>query len=198
MEVVLPLPTADLSDAHIGSLDDVTHHQQQQKPRAVPRGAFRPYGAVERFAGRVHVVACAASNAAVRAALETPGQNRVLVVKPFDAQAARRCAYLGGNLGALCVKNGWAGVVVAGMVRDSEEMRATAGLGVMALGTCPLKSSRNPDDPERAAAEAKEGVDLSAPAGVAVGAAGWAVVREGDVLYVDGDGFVISDRVLAL
>jgi regulator of ribonuclease activity A len=202
-ETVTPHPTADLADAHIGSLDDVMTQQQQQpnnaKPRAVPRGAFQSYGSVPRFAGRAHVVAVGACNTPIRTALEKPGQKRILVVKVCDPQAARRCAYLGDNLAALCVSNGWAGVVVAGMVRDTEAMRAMPGLGVVALGSSPLKSSRRETEggDEAARQEAQEeGVDLSA--GVAVGAAGWAVVRDGDVLYVDPDGFVISDRVLEL
>jgi regulator of ribonuclease activity A len=204
------LPTADLADKHIGSLDDVLSQQQQQQqstsppspsppppPRAVPRGAFASFGPQTCFAGRAHVVACFRSNAAVRAALETPGRGRVLVVKVCDPLALKRCAFLGDNLAALLVANGWAGAVVAGNVRDAAAMRALPGLGVVALGSCPLKSGRTPDDPGASASEAAEGVDLRAAGdGAAAGAAGWAVVREGDVLYVDGDGFVISDRIL--
>lgn len=214
---VPPLPTADLADKHIGSLDDAlaqpppsagaetaegaTTPPPRLRCNAVPRGAFQSYGPLRTFAGRAHIVACFRSNAPVRAALETPGRGRVLVIKPCDPLAALRCAFLGDNLAALVLQNGWAGVVVAGSIRDSQAMREMAGLGVVALGTSPLKSGRvvTPEDAERAGVETAEGVDLrSAAADGSVGAAGWAVVREGDVLYVDDDGFVISDRVLEL
>lgn len=207
------LPTADLADKHIGSLDDAlsplpaaaeaaTPTPPPLRCTAVPRGAFSSYGPLRSFAGRAHIIACFRSNAPVRSALETPGRGRVLVVKLCDPLAARRCAFLGDNLAALVVQNKWAGVVVTGFVRDSQAMREMAGLGVVALGTSPLKSGRvvTEEDAERARLEAAEGVDLRSASEQhqAIGAAGWAVVREGDVLYVDGDGFIISDRVLEL
>lgn len=206
--VVPPLPTADLADKYIGSLDDAlvttaaapptSSPSPRSRCSAVPLGAFCAYGPVRAFAGIAHVVACLRSNAPVRAALEQPGNGRVLVVKPCDPLAARRCAFLGDNLAALVVKNGWAGVVVAGPIRDARAMREMENLGVVALGTSPLKSGRqvSEEDARRCEAEAAEGVDLMG--GGTCGAAGWAVVREGDVLYVDEDGFVISDAVLEL
>jgi len=203
MPRIQPLPTADLADAHVGSLDDDAR-QRPQAVRPVPRGAYRTFGRLAAFAGRAHVVACLRSNGAVRAALEErPGDGRVLVVKVCDADAARRCAFLGDNLTALLVASGWAGAVVAGGVRDAAAMRGMAGLGVVALGACPLKSARAPDPAGRCADEAAAGVDLSggataAPSGAAAAAADWAVVRTGDFLYVDEDGFIISDRELSL
>jgi regulator of ribonuclease activity A len=198
---VQPLATADLADKHIGSLDDAL---QASPPtvRAVPRGAFRSFGPVAAFAGRAVIVACLRSNSTVRTVLEQPGDGRVLVVKICDPLAARRCAFLGDNLAALLVANGWAGAVVAGSVRDAAAMRGIDGLGVVALGACPLKSARAPMSPHEVdlcASEAGEGVDLRAAGdGSASGAAGWAVVRSGEFLYVDEDGFVISDRELSL
>ena len=71
-------------------------------------------------------------------ALEEQGNGRVLVV---DAGASYRCAVLGDNLAAMAVKNGWSGLVVNGCIRDSEDI-GTMELGVKALATYPLKSSK--------------------------------------------------------
>lgn len=60
------------------------------------------------------------SNPAVRKTLSEPGAGRVLVV---DAGASMRCAMVGDRLAEYAYKNGWAGVVVNGCVRDSDEIR---------------------------------------------------------------------------
>ena len=78
---------------------------------------------------------CYESNPLVRKALEEPGNGRVLVV---DAGASLRCAVLGDNLAANAQRNGWAGIIVNGCIRDSETIKGMAGLGVKALATHPL------------------------------------------------------------
>ena len=50
-------------------------------------------------------------------------------------------ALVGGNIGALAEKNDWAGVVVNGCVRDSEEL-AEQEVGIKALATHPRKSEK--------------------------------------------------------
>ena len=50
-----------------------------------------------------------------------------------------RCALVGGNLAVLAAKNDWAGIIVNGCIRDSEEMAAQP-VGVKALATNPRKS----------------------------------------------------------
>ncbi|HBD32057.1 MAG TPA: ribonuclease, partial [Cupriavidus sp.] len=64
-----------------------------------------------------------------RATLETPGAGRVLVV---DGGGSMRCALVGGMLGVLAEKNGWAGIIVNGCVRDSEELKV-CDVGIRAL-----------------------------------------------------------------
>lgn len=209
---IIAHPTADLADKHIGSLDDApaVASAPERRVAAVRRGDYRSFGPLRAFAGVAVVVACRASNAPVRSILEASGHGQVLVVKVCDPVAARRCAFLGDNLAALVVKNGWAGVVVAGCVRDSEVMRTMPGLGVVALGTSPLKSARaaaasgktEEDDEaqsEGADEEERAGVDLRPAADAVFGDEdGWAFVRNGDILYVDEDGFIISDERLEL
>ena len=127
------------------------------------------------FAGPVSTVKCHEDNSLVKAALDEPGAGRVLVV---DGGASLRRALLGGNLAAAAARNGWAGVLVDGCVRDVAEL-AAAPVGILALAVMPL-----PTD--------KRGQGLR---DVAVQIQGvW--VRPGDWLYGDADGVVVAAQPL--
>lgn len=80
--------TCDLCDANKASTDG--------NFRVLPP-VFRDYGKRIKFAGPVTTVKCFEDNSLVKAALDTPGQGRVLVV---DGGASLRRALVGGNLGA--------------------------------------------------------------------------------------------------
>jgi regulator of ribonuclease activity A len=97
------MPTADLCDARPGDA-------------RVVAPLFRDFGGACAFAGPISTVKAHEDNTLVRKALEEPGAGRVLVV---DGGGSLRCAMLGGNLAELAHKNGWAGVVVYGCVRDN-------------------------------------------------------------------------------
>ena len=86
--------------------------------------------------GKISTIKCFEDNSLVREAVAEPGEGRVLVV---DAGGSRRCAMLGDLLAAKAVENGWAGVLMNGLIRDSADI-ARMDLGVKALGTHPLKS----------------------------------------------------------
>jgi regulator of ribonuclease activity A len=137
----------------------------------VAEPGFRDFGKRRRFSGRISTVSCPDDNSQVRIALETPGEDRVLVV---DGNASSNCAFLGDQLAALACKNGWSGVVINGCIRDSE-LVATVGIGVKALGTHPKKSLKRGlgerDIPVRFA-----GVEF----------------KPGDYLYADPDGIVVT------
>ena len=116
--------TTDLSDAH---------------PEAqVCQPVFADFGGRLAFHGPVATLKVFEDNVEVRAMLEEPGEGRVLVV---DGGGSDRCALVGGNLGVLGVKNGWAGIVVFGCVRDSSELEQ-CDLGIKALGLHPRKSEK--------------------------------------------------------
>ncbi|MFN4004034.1 MAG: ribonuclease E activity regulator RraA [Hylemonella sp.] len=165
-----PVPsfsTCDLCDAH---RHDATADLRVLSP------LLRSFGGVPAFGGPVVTVKCYEDNSLVKAAVESPGQGRVLVV---DGGGSLRRALLGGNLGAAAARNGWAGVVIDGCVRDVAELAAHA-VGIRALGSVPLPTDRQ-----------GQGVrDLSVQIqGV------W--VRPGDWLYADADGIVVAARRLA-
>lgn len=136
---------------------------------------FRDFGARRRFAGPVVTVQCLDDNSLVKAAVEGPGDGRVLVV---DGGASLRRALLGGNLGAAAARNGWAGVVVDGCVRDVAEL-AVCETGIRALGSMPLPTERR-NQGLRDTVVQVQGV----------------TVRPGEWLYADEDGTVIADRPL--
>ena len=123
------LVTGDLCDAHKADSDGSF--------RVLPP-VFRDYGQRVRFAGLVSTVQCFEDNSFVKAALETPGQGRVLVV---DGGASLRRALVGGNIAAAAARNGWAGVVVDGCVRDSAAL-ARCDIGIRALALVPMPTER--------------------------------------------------------
>ncbi len=138
--------------------------------------ALLDFGGRVAFSGPVSTLRVREDNALVRAALEEAGAGRVLVV---EGGGSLRCALLGGNLGLLAERHGWAGVVVWGAVRDVAELRGRA-LGVRALGTCPRRS-------------AKAGVgerDVSVTLGETR-------VAPGEWLTADADGVVVSEQAPA-
>ena len=156
--------TCDLCDAH------KTHIGHSDGAFRVLPPVFHDYGARRKFCGPVVTVKCFEDNTPVKAAVESPGQGRVLVV---DGGGSLRRALLGGNLGAAAAKNGWAGVVIDGAVRDTAEL-AACDTGIRALALIPLPTDRK----------------APGQTGVAVQIQGvW--VRPGDWLYADADGIVV-------
>lgn len=161
------VPTCDLCDAHKGDSSGAF--------RVLPP-VFQAYGGRAAFAGPVRTVKCFEDNTSVKALLEGPGHGAVLVV---DGGGSLRRALVGGNIAAAAARNGWAGVVVDGCVRDVAELAAT-DLGLRALALMPLPTER------RQSGQVDVPVQVQ---GVAV--------RPGDWLVADADGIVLLDRAPA-
>jgi regulator of ribonuclease activity A len=159
-----PNVTCDLCDLHKGDLSGAF--------RVLPP-VFRDFGGRTAFAGPVVTVQCFEDNSLVKAALEGPGEGRVLVV---DGGGSLRRALVGGNIGAAAARNGWAGVVVDGCVRDVAEL-ADCDVGIKALAAMPLPTER------RNAGQRDVGVRVQ---GI------W--IQPGDWLVADADGIVVLDR----
>lgn len=153
-----PTPaTTDVSDAH---------------PEAqVCDPVFQSFGGRVAFSGPMATLKVFEDNALVRAAVEQPGEGRVLVV---DGGGSLRCALLGGNLAVLAADNGWSGVVVNGAVRDVDEIDAQP-IGVRALAAHPRRSEKGTH---------------SGQVGRPVVFAG-VVFREGEWLLADRDGIIV-------
>lgn len=136
---------------------------------------FQQYGQYTAFCGPAKTIKVHEENVQVRAALETPGLGRVLVV---DGGGSMVCALLGGNLAKLAEKNGWAGVVVNGCVRDVAEINACR-IGVRALASHPQKSGKRGDG--------QEDIALTI-ADVHIAPGAW--------IYADADGVLVADFAL--
>ena len=136
---------------------------------------LRDYGGSTSFYGSLITVKVFEDNVLVREALETDAQGRVLVV---DGGGSTRCALLGDRLAQLAHENGWAGIVVDGCIRDSDEI-SRIPVGVKARHAVPKKST-------------KRGIGER---DVPVRFAGL-TFTPGHYLYADQDGIVVADRDL--
>jgi regulator of ribonuclease activity A len=144
---------------------------------------FRDFGGIKKFAGPVETVKCFEDNTLVKAAVDSSGvldtpQGRFAKVLVVDGGGSLRRALLGGNLGAAAARNGWAGVVIDGCVRDTAELAGHA-VGIRALAAMPLPTEKRNEGQANVAVQV-QGV--------------W--VRPGDWLYADEDGIVVASKAL--
>ncbi len=154
--------TADLYDQH-------TNLVQVALP------IFNDYGGKKIFYGPASTVRVFEDNSLVRAALEEPGDSRVLIV---DGGESLNCALVGDLLAQLGRDNGWEGIIVSGCIRDSA-LIAGIDIGVKALNTNPRKSVK------------KGAGDRDIPVTIA-----GVTFNPGAYIYADEDGILISDQPL--
>lgn len=137
---------------------------------------FHDFGGAAAFHGPIATLKVFEDNALVRATLERPGEGRVLVV---DGGGSLRCALVGGQLGQLALRHGWAGLLVNGCVRDRAELAALA-LGVKALAAHPRRSEKGLHSGQADRVVEFAGVRFA----------------PGDWLYADRDGVVVAARAV--
>jgi regulator of ribonuclease activity A len=154
--------TADLVDAH----GDVVRSCEAQ---------FRQYGGRVRFHGPIRTIQSTEDNALVKQTLATAGDGAVLVI---DGGASLRSAMVGDLIAASAQKNGWAGLVIWGAVRDTVAL-GSLDIGIKALGSNPWKSSKNGTG------------QIDVPVSF-----GGVEFRPGSWLYSDEDGILVSSRRL--
>ena len=159
--------TCDLCDTHE---DMIASGTLQPLPPL-----FRYFGKRNSFAGPARTLKVFEDNALVRSTLETPGEGKVLMV---DGGASLRSALVGGNLGALAEKNGWAGIIVYGAVRDTVELGA-CDVGILGMATIPRRSAR------KGVGDKDIAVNI-----------GGVIVHPGDMIYADVDGVLVSKEKL--
>lgn len=96
---------------------------------------WRSYGLRRAFAGGIRTVRCHEDIALLREALARPGHGQVMVV---DGGGSLVRALFGDRMAGVAIRNGWAGIVVNGAIRDVAELD-TMDIGVKALGTVPRR-----------------------------------------------------------
>ena len=117
--------TADLIDAHGDQLQSCAVQ-------------FRQFGRRRMFHGPIRTIRTLEDNALIKQMLATPGLGAVLVV---DGGASLRTALLGDVLAGSALRNGWAGIIIHGAVRDVVAL-GQLDLGIKALGSNPRKSAK--------------------------------------------------------
>ena len=156
--------TSDLSD----ECPDTTSVCQLQ---------FRSFGLRAHFAGPCATLRVQEDHRPVLRRLSTPGAGRVLVV---DVGGSLRIGVFGDRLATLAAKNGWAGLVIHGVIRDSKTVNGI-DIGVKALGTTALRNAT-----EQPGAE--DDVSLTF---------GGVTFRPGEWIYCDADAVLISPEAIS-
>lgn len=136
---------------------------------------FLNLGRHSHFSGQAVTIKCHEDNSLVKACVEEAGEGQVIVV---DGGGSRRRALLGDMLAEKAANNGWSGLVINGVIRDVDEIGATA-LGVQALGTCPVKTEKLGVG-QRDVVLSIGGVDIA----------------PGDYIYADNNGVLVSKVAL--
>ena len=135
---------------------------------------FRHFSMQTSFWGQIETVRCFEDNSRVKEVLSQPGTKRVLVV---DGRASLSRALLGDIIAQSAQNNQWAGVVINGVIRDSQVIARMTNLGVIALGTNPRKSDR------KGAGSVGEAVEFTGLR-----------FEPGHFIYVDPDGIIVSKK----
>lgn len=151
----------------ISTADIVDEHGDHA---AVCQLDLRQFGGVTAFAGVIATVRCHEDNVLLRECVSGPGDERVLVV---DGGGSPHVALLGDNLAGIARRNGWAGIVVNGCVRDVATLRKLE-IGIRALGSNPRRSAK--------AGGGEVGVVVSF---------GGVTFTPGAMLHADDDGIVV-------
>jgi regulator of ribonuclease activity A len=107
----------------------------------VCRLQFRLFGHRRAIEGRIRTLRSFEDNALLKTTLAAPSTGEVLVV---DGGGSLRTALMGDMIANSALKNGWAGVIVNGSIRDSAQIQAM-DFHVKSLGTNPRKSAKRGD-----------------------------------------------------
>lgn len=137
---------------------------------------FNAYGGIQKCSGIIATCRLIDNNTELIRLLKTAGENRICVVDV----AGKYVAVVGDKLMGLAAKNGWSGIVVNGYVRDIQNTQ-NIPVGLWALGVCPKKAIE-PNSGTWGERLSFAGVELD----------------EGDFIYIDSDGIIVSKEALCL
>ena len=147
----------------------------QDKKIQVLSNEYKNYGGLKKCAGKIITVKLDKSNWRLLEILrDEDGEKKIVVVE----NARYFYGVVGDKLMAFAKKNNWQGIILNGYVRDTAYTK-DIDVALYAIGTCPL---RNFDK-----TESSRGNQLSF---------GGVTFNEGDYLYADCDGVIISKEKL--
>ncbi len=142
------------------------------KSLQVAKADFNSYGGVKKCFGKIATIKIDEDNSELVSMLQEDGDGRIAVVDVGRSY----CAVVGDTLMGYALKNNWAGIIVNGYVRDTEET-AKIPVGLWAIGTCPLKSKKK--------AKALRDIELNFSD---------VKFKNEDFLYADSDGIVVLSK----
>ncbi|WP_263833051.1 ribonuclease E activity regulator RraA [Sulfurospirillum oryzae] len=137
---------------------------------------MKSYGGAKRVMGQIVTVKLSGHNKTLVELLKSEGAGQVAVV---DVDATYT-AVVGDNLMKFAYENNWAGIVINGYVRDTKNTKEI-DVGLFALGTCP-KKTMTPQEGELHVKVSFGGISFN----------------EGDYLYADRDGIIVSSMPLEM
>ena len=139
--------------------------------------SFNSYGAKDIISGVIQTISCPDDNSLVKEILNQPGNNKVLII---DAKGVNHASMIGDQIASKALENNWNGIIVNGFVRDIEILK-TIPIGIYAKGSIPKKTD-------------KKGLGFL---GVDVFMGG-ILIKTGNWVYLDSNGWVISKKELEL
>ena len=139
--------------------------------------SFNSYGAKDIISGVIQTISCPDDNSLVKEILNQPGNNKVLII---DAKGVNHASMVGDQIASKALENNWNGIIVNGFVRDIEILK-TIPIGIYAKGSIPKKTD-------------KKGLGFL---GVDVFIGG-ILIKTGNWVYLDSNGWVISKKELEL
>ena len=137
--------------------------------------AVNSYGKKQSMAGEIYTVSCSDDNSIVKSVLSRKGKNKILVI---DAAGVCHASMVGDQIAESALNNNWAGIFVNGYVRDVEIL-GTLDLAIFARGSVAQKTDKQD--------HGFENIMISF---------GSTVMRSGNWLYVDENGWIVADREL--
>lgn len=136
---------------------------------------FKSYGGKKKVEGSIVTMRLDKNNYDLAQMLKNEaGENRIVVVDV----AQEYFAVVGDNLMKFAQDSNWQAIIVNGYVRDTDETKKF-DVGLFAIGTCPRKYIPQ--------TSGERGVELSFE-GV--------VFKDGDYLYADNDGIILTKEKL--
>lgn len=137
---------------------------------------MKSYGNAKRMMGKIVTVQLPGSNKTLIELLKSDGDGQIAVVDVSGIYTA----VVGDNLMKFAYENNWAGILINGYVRDTKNTKEI-DVGLFALGTYPKKTMVAQDGTLHQTLTF-----------------GGVTFHEGDYLYADRDGIIISSTALEM
>ena len=136
------------------------------------------YGHKNKFFGQIETAKCEHSNSVVKELVQKDGNGKVLII---DHTGIELCSMVGDQIAQAAFENNWIGIITNGYIRDIEVIQ-NIDIGMYAMNSYPKKT-----DKSKGVGQVGENVKL-----------GSVDIHSGDWIYIDTNGWVVSETELKL